>query len=246
MRKTLYISSEIFDWHANICASSIRDIKKIKRAYEILEHAQQLITKGDSTFNRADCLGNLKRALNHRLKLIECEYKLKLVEFTNKPKGYLEILEAYELAKPFVIKRLMQIRNDIEHEDKTPPTLNRCQELIDITWYFLKSTDRLVYYIPTDLELEHSYDSKYGGTLEVFYGKRPFKLSGWFPKTILHKAKVDNTLKLTCSVLHDGAYWKTKGDMHKDKTKDDIWLIANISTNEDERHLLLKKCFSIF
>ena len=35
----------------------------------------------------------------------------------------------------------MDIRNEIEHEDAPPPPYVRARELLDMTWYFLRSTE---------------------------------------------------------------------------------------------------------
>ena len=55
----------------------------------------------ESEFHLADGITNLKRALNHRLKLIEEIYGFKFVEINNKPKGYMEILEILALLDRF-------------------------------------------------------------------------------------------------------------------------------------------------
>ncbi len=38
------------------------------------------------------------------------------------------------------MKQLLAIRNDIEHRDVKPPSTEKCLELLDAVWYFLKST----------------------------------------------------------------------------------------------------------
>lgn len=86
----------------------------------------------------------MKRSLNHRLQLIEKTYHLKTIYFKDKPKGYLELLEKYNIVRPLLMKKLLTIRNEIEHEDSNPPEIERCKELVDIMWYFLKSTDSIV------------------------------------------------------------------------------------------------------
>ncbi|MDI6767615.1 MAG: hypothetical protein QME52_12410 [Bacteroidota bacterium] len=35
------------------------------------------------------------------------------------------------------------IRNEIEHQDAAAPSKDRCEEFLEFTWYFLRSTDKL-------------------------------------------------------------------------------------------------------
>jgi hypothetical protein len=249
--KVLYVSSEILNWGISISSSTIGDISKHNRPYEMISHSEALISATVSDFDLADAIANLKRALNHRLHVIESYYNLKKIKFKGMPKGYLEILEKYGLAKPFLIKKLMEIRNKIEHQDAKPPKIERCKELIDVTWYFLKSTDRLILYIAHHIQLEpnnsNGLSEKYGCTIELSYSKKKMSLSGWIPINYVSKKPVNNFFKINCSTIHDGSYWKGKDDkFHKDKTKDDIWLIGNLSINDDDKHIILHKSFEAY
>ena len=40
-----------------------------------------------------------------------------------------------------LLKRLIDVRNLIEHEDGPPPNKEVCAELSEFTWYFLRATD---------------------------------------------------------------------------------------------------------
>ena len=114
------------------------------RAYDILGHAQIVLSREDNDFNRADALGNLKRSVNQRLKTIEQHYNFKSKNAFGNNKKYLEFLEELGVVRPFLIKQLFELRNDVEHNDAKPVSNNRCKELLDIVWYFLKTTDRLL------------------------------------------------------------------------------------------------------
>jgi hypothetical protein len=50
------------------------------------------------------------------------------------------------MIKPTILKDLIEIRNRVVHEQKYPLTKDkkRISELVDITWYFLRSTDSLL------------------------------------------------------------------------------------------------------
>jgi len=243
-----YISSELLNWDINISSSSIGKMNDINRPYEIIAHSELLLNEKVSEFALSDSIANLKRALNHRLKVIEVNYNLKNLKYKNMPKGYLELLEEYGLIKPFMIKKLMEIRNDIEHNDAKPPSKVRCRELHDITWYFLKSTDRLIYYITESFELnphkKSKLSKKYGGTLEIDNVTKDMKLRGWFPLEYLSEFKSENSIEIICSTINNGEYWKNKDNKyHRDKTKDDIWIIASLNLEAHEKKTILKSCF---
>lgn len=248
MPKTLYISSEILKWETLISTTSSGDINNIKRPYEILYHSNNLIESGSTEFDLSDAIGNLKRALNHRLKAIESYYAFNSIKFPGKPKSHLETLELYGLARPYIIKKLMDIRNDIEHKDTKPPKKERCKELIDITWYFLKSTDRLVTSIPLDIELSPlNLPEKYWGSVGAKRNWKTLNLKGWFPSHYISRKPFEKSFRLNCSVTHDGSYWKDKyEEIHKDKTTEDIWLDGILKIDDSEKHLFVRKFFEAY
>ncbi|WP_313260480.1 hypothetical protein [Lacrimispora sp.] len=139
-----WLSKDIWNWDARYESGTELDAEAWKRAYEIWDRAKFLIDINDNLFCLSDGITNLKRSINQRLKNIEKVYHFKNIDFENKAKGYLELLEQFDIVRPLIMKELLRIRNEIEHNDALPPNANRCQELVDIVWYFLKSTDSLV------------------------------------------------------------------------------------------------------
>lgn len=137
--KAYWISEEVFDWQLELTGGSQGDEIKTQRAHELFAHAEALIRENKSTLSLTDGILSLKRAINHRLKLLEELYQLSSI--FPKSTGPLERLAAVGLSRPFIIKQLFELRNDIEHNDQKPPAIARCHELVDITWYFLKATD---------------------------------------------------------------------------------------------------------
>ncbi len=103
LEKELWISNEILEWQGMPECTHIFDKDKWERAYLILNHARKLIENNDSILHLSDGVLNLKRAMNQRLQLIEQYYKLKEHHFTGKKKGYLELLEQYGLARPYML-----------------------------------------------------------------------------------------------------------------------------------------------
>jgi len=141
----------------------------------------------------------LKRALNHRLKLIEEIYSFKFVEINNRPKGYLEILEVFGVVRPFLMKRLLTIRNGIEHNDEKPPSYERCLELLDVVWYFLKSTDSMVQFAVRDLafEIEEEGDNSYYFGLRYVQQERDiFIINGTIPENLIYDEPTPNSIEV--------------------------------------------------
>ncbi|HVI39520.1 MAG TPA: hypothetical protein VM577_02580, partial [Anaerovoracaceae bacterium] len=125
MSNTVWISKEIFEWNIGPASGNYIDYDSYIRSYEIWEHSQNLIMHPESGFDLADGIANLKRSIDQRLRLIEKIYNLKSINFSHKPKGYLELLESYGIIRPLILKNLLTIRNDIEHHDAMPPTEDR-------------------------------------------------------------------------------------------------------------------------
>ncbi|MDW0118620.1 hypothetical protein QTL97_16970 [Sporosarcina thermotolerans] len=188
--KRIWISSEIFYWDSSSTGGTVLSQEPISRAYSIWEHAKTLIEGNNSKFALADGVTNLKRSYNHRLNHIETLYSFRIINIKNKPKGYLELLESFQIVRPYIMDNLRLIRNAIEHNDAPPPDINRCKELLDVVWYFLKSTDKLVQLLQEtcfELENEDSHgEAKYWFEPTINYGN-PFSIliRGNFPRDLV-------------------------------------------------------------
>ena len=136
-----YLSKEFLHWYAYTDSGHEPSQEVRQRGYEIWNHADSQIKSESSLLQLADGISNLKRCLNQRLKAIEAFYFIRSVPVKNLPKGYLQLLGALGIVRPFMLEQLMDIRNEIEHEDAPPPPYVRARELLDMTWYFLRSTE---------------------------------------------------------------------------------------------------------
>jgi hypothetical protein len=74
--------------------------------------------------------------------LFERIYNLRGLAGVGKKHSYLTILTEFGVVRPFLLQRLLKVRNAIEYRDVTPPSAARCREFIDVTWYFF-AIDRL-------------------------------------------------------------------------------------------------------
>jgi hypothetical protein len=244
----VWLKKDIIEWQ-NISSTWYRvEEQKWKRAYIIWEHSRKLIEKNNNEFDLADGITNLKRSLNHRLKLIEEIYKLKSIEINNKPKGYLELLERFGLVRPLIMKKLLLIRNDIEHNDATPPTLERCMELLDVLWYFLKSTDSLVQMAKFSAEFnmidESGSETHYDYTIRIdFENKGQSIITGWFPSEYISEVFHENYIEIaTVNFEMREEFYKTKDKhLHKDKSSSDIYLNGIPIFKSDEKYKIIPK-----
>jgi hypothetical protein len=153
MISKIYVDPKVFEWPCFWQSGTFEDESCVRRSYEMLEHAERLIRGEVSELQIVDAISNLKRAINVRLKLLDEYYRFSDSLFTQKM-GALERLEFVGLARQFMIKQLFELRNDIEHNDIKPPSIPRVRELLDVAWYFLKTTDAAVNVVGTDIFFE--------------------------------------------------------------------------------------------
>jgi hypothetical protein len=243
-RKLRWISNEIFDWEAYRSSSTIKSRSSVQRAYEYWQHSASLLDRSPSQFSLADAVANLKRALNHRLKVIESIYRFRSFNLPGRSNNYLDILETLGLVRPALIKYLLDVRNAIEHQDVRPPSLRRCAELLDMTWYFLRSTDSVVREAVSSLEYDcytvSGEETHYGFTLHCRFGKKPaMAISGWFPCALLETQVGPAVTPLKIDTLHTKRRWKEVG-RHAEKLDSDLWIIGRLDPTPLIKQKVLK------
>lgn len=188
MVSTISLSTQVLSWLSLRQSSSIAEDSDWETPYKYWKHAEDLLRNRDNEHFRIDCIGNLKRAIDHRLKRLSSLYCFKNIPDPAKPSKLLDMLGYFGIARPMMLREISQIRNLLEHHYKSPPSQQRCQELVEFSWYFLRSTDSLSTAILSDFVL-HPND-KLGNDiwLEVTYGPEiDWKCSvrGWVPQTYL-------------------------------------------------------------
>lgn len=164
-------------------------------------------------------------------------YNLKKITFPNKPGGYLELLESYGIVRPLIMRNLLDIRNDIEHHDVNPPEPTRCKELVDVVWYFLKSTDAIVESEKNSIVFQE-FD-KIGNetpySIEVYlnyYSNINCKLDGWLPKEMISYNEKDNYFKVDI-IDFKGKENCNDINLHIDKLKTDKWINGTVTSNRN-------------
>lgn len=201
----MWLSEEVLNWESVIFQTSRTESQSFFRAYEFLQHAESLIASNANDLQLADGISNLKRALNQRLKYIDELYSVSAAFPRNF--SFLEALQELGLARPFVIKQLLEIRNDIEHNDATPPTRPRCLELLDITWYLLKSTDSICASRRASIDLKYgetiSYDSEYLFSVYPQQSKgSEVKFRGQLPAFVISRDEQPGFFQFDCEEIH--------------------------------------------
>ncbi len=220
----------------------------LKRAYEIWERASTLVAHAKNDFDLSDVVLTLKRSVNQRLKTIESSYHLKGKVFDGKPKHYLDLLACLGIIRPLLFHKLLKIRNAIEHEDTKPPSRKQCFELVDIVWYFLKSTDSLVAVQRSGWEVDTMND-KYGYNLEINWGNGSIEISGWFPASLISETPREGFIKCVAKkreTKSDFANDEEKRKYHKNKSTTDTWLIGELCPDSVELLTLYRKLFGLY
>lgn len=139
-----WISPEIFEWSSFSEGGRIVDPSDWTKPYRHFGNADQSEHDLETEYGRVNSICALKRAIDSRLRHINELYKLRSIPSFAKADGQIDRLVAAGVIRPLLVSKLNQIRNRVEHSDDPPPNKATCQELIDFTWYFLKSTDQFV------------------------------------------------------------------------------------------------------
>ncbi|WP_046180885.1 hypothetical protein [Domibacillus tundrae] len=242
----VWISNEVFNWRCYSNGGGFVDSEKWKRAYYIWEYAKNLIENASSDFQLADGVANLKRSLNQRLQLIEEIYNFRSISNVNKQKRYLELLEAFGIVRPLFMKKLMLVRNDIEHNDAKPPNVDRCLELLDVVWYFLRSTDFIVqlrrYEATFDKLDSEGYETQYSFSLNVDHAaEKLYKISGWFPTDYISEEFQNDYVEVIVKKYEDKKAYEGSPleELHDDKLESDKLIQGYFQfTSEDKKKII--------
>ncbi|TWX64215.1 hypothetical protein [Colwellia sp. C1TZA3] len=125
------------------------------RCFDYWGRAEELLSnKSNSEFDLRDAISNLKKSMDIRFKLLEKIYAFRSIEEVGNKRKYVEILSDYKLIRPLLIESLFLVRNLSEHQDAKPPSIERCNELLDVIWYFLKSTDNRCRHRPESIHFD--------------------------------------------------------------------------------------------
>ena len=212
--KTIWISDEVLNWTGQAETGTYLDLRDRQRSYDHLARAEYFVASqsSPSAADRADCISNLRKCVTHRLQLFEQVYNLRAVMDAGKKRPYLSVLAEFKLVRPFLMERLLTVRNAIEYRDIAPPSAARCREFIDVIWYFLRSTDSLLSIRRTGFILESAgsddIESPYWMSNDLSYRPR-FKVEarGWLPFEFVVNSSKDSTIQFRGEIGTRGERW---------------------------------------
>jgi len=164
----MFISEVVLSWEPAV-ESSLYTGEDWAHPYSFLRHSEKLLSYAPEKHFLIDAVSNLKRAVDHRIKHISTTYKLKKTTCYSLKKNIWDTLAELEVIKPVMLGKLLEIRNEVEHQFSDPPSQARCIELSEFVWYFLRSTDSISKQVSDGPYLQESYDSPY----IIYYNGNP-------------------------------------------------------------------------
>ncbi|MFM0251680.1 hypothetical protein [Paraburkholderia sediminicola] len=228
----MYLSSEFLEWYPKSEGGAVLEVDAVFRAYEIWRHARDRVVLGATDLDCIDAIGALRRAVNHRLKFLRSTYNFDHLPSTLGKKQTMERLQEFGIVRSAIIKDLLDVRNLIEHEDSEPPDIKQCRYYVDIVWYFLKSTDKLLDYRAEYLNFSHEDDKQFV-ELEVDHA------NGWRAKI---RAKVEP--ELISESVSPGAIFVDDVEKTENSTNGLFWMTGKASFTGDQLVRLARGCFS--
>ena len=111
-------------------------------------------------------------------------------------------MELLGIVKPVMRKKLNSIRNRLTHtQGAKVPTAEECGELIELVWYFLKSTDRLAALLFETVDFDYisddgSIDFDFGVAVEIADDAWNLEIGGRWPKAQVSMTSVSGWLQI--------------------------------------------------
>jgi hypothetical protein len=228
-----WLSETVFSWLPHLEGWSTKASANLMRPYTHWEHAQKLSNSETNQFIRIDIVTTLKRSVDIRIRNLNDIYQFRNILFLKKTKRIIELLSQLEIIRPMMISKLNRIRNTIEHQDEAPPSHDECMELVDFTWYFLRSTDILIQQIPGTVIFEPGggiYDSPYWVSFNANTGSDwSVKINGWVENDKISLEEKSNCIIIdlerfdSAEVLLDkNKEWDSYQEEHKNRNPSDI------------------------
>jgi len=156
---TVWVAHVWRDWETDTDSQQPLDTTKAARQYAHWRFADQLAAQSsDDDVARGVVMQKLWNAVDGRVRLLFELYELRTLArrlgWTGKQKPQqLEVLVRLGLLRPLALNKLKNIRNAVEHADEEPPSQDETINLVDLVWYFLRSTDTYVSRMVTDFEV---------------------------------------------------------------------------------------------
>jgi hypothetical protein len=169
------------------------------RAYEIWSHAETRLRQIGTDLDLVDVIATLKRAIEQRMRILNGLYSFKMIPVKDKPRDLLGLLGFFDVVRPLMFRKLTEIRNSLEHEDGDPPDTPTCRTYLELTWYFLKSTDGMLKVVTNELNFQpHNEESGLWVSFEYgpACGWNP-TLSGWVKSEFVSNVPLDSWILIS-------------------------------------------------
>lgn len=173
-----WLAPDFLNWHVYSEGGSVSRTtpEMFNLPHSYVEHASKRFASSSSDLDRADSINNLKKALYHRVEALNDLYQLDKFSYLNLPKNRFKRLESLNLLKPIMSKQLADLRAEIEHKHISPPPIERCNELAEYVWYFLRSTDPFIRVVRDNVVFNrHGFGCDNGYWVSFIYAQEPEK-----------------------------------------------------------------------
>jgi hypothetical protein len=147
-----------------------------------------LVFRAESPRDFEVAVMQLHRAVEQRDTLLNELYNFQDIPHFGKAKYY-AVMEELGLIRPSLKGQLRNLRNNIAHQfDDVPVDRQQCQDVNDVAWYYLKSTDRIAQQHVTEAGINNSgQDDAHFTRFTLRFTLRPFgiNVSGDIPAELL-------------------------------------------------------------
>lgn len=226
-----------------------------KRAHDIWAHAEQILSKPTTEFERTNAIMDLRRAIERRVRLLDERYSFRSIPLKDKPSEILALLEFVGVVRPRMLQKLIDIRNAVEHGDAEPPDLDTCQVFLEFTWYFLKSTDLMVQKVVDSVLFEEDEDRGYWIEIHLLPPDDWVpSIRGWISPNLISNIPREEWifLKLDKCETRAEAVARLKKDMASDadtrgwgKEEDDFYFLGEARGTSEALTKIYKQYFEI-
>lgn len=224
----VWIDPQWLSWlSVNETGHDIRNDTASSRLYEIHQHACDRLAGEPNDFGRGEAIIALRRIVDRRVQALKKIYQLRELPTGVKPKHDLELLESFGIIRPFMLKRLIDIRNLVEHEDARPPSTEECLMFADLVWYFLRSTDAMAKSTMEDLGFGHPDWGMGGGHGREFIpeillrfrgpASEPPEIEAWAWIELFANEPRTEWIRIEATELEEYEVLAYKGDEEKDE-----------------------------
>lgn len=126
-------------------------VREAPSSYNYLCFAKQDVEDGRSPRHLVNALGNAKRAIHMRLEDVCLGFGALTLKGLGSHPQLIEYVRKCGLVAPNILKRVNDLRNEVEHQFQIPPE-QEVENVIDVAELFLDATDRWIARMPSEID----------------------------------------------------------------------------------------------